>query len=84
MNETDNPHVQRIHLDDDPQLDAVYEVNFSDNEINSNKTFCKSISKHISGELNPSYVTQVCLDVDRMGAVPMANINPQLLKTLVG
>lgn len=84
MNETKDPHVQRIHLKDDSQLDAVYEVNFSDNEINSNKTFCKSISKHISGELDPSYIDQVCLDVDRMGAVPLSNINGQLLKALVG
>lgn len=85
LNEVNDPHVQRIHLKDDTQLDAVYEVNFSDNEINSNEKFFKGISKHIFVKLNETYpIDGICFDADRTGAVPMANINPVLLRSLVG
>lgn len=79
-----DPHVQRIHLEDEPQLNAVYEVRFSDDEINSNNIFFKGISKHISGKLNEMYISEVCLDADRIGVNTLSNINESLLKTLVG
>lgn len=80
-----DPHVQRIHLNDSPQIDAVYEVNFSDDEIKSNKIFYKGISKHISGKLNETYISEVCLDADRTGgANTLSSIDTALLKLLVG
>ena len=79
-----DPHVQRIHLNDDPQLNAVYEVHFSDDEINLNRIFFKGISKHISGKLNETYISEVCLDADRFGVNTLSNINESLLKALVG
>lgn len=84
LNEMNDPNVQRIHLDDSNQFKAVYEVNFSNNEINSNETFCKGISKTISSEL-----ISTVIDTDRFlemgaGVIPVANINPSLLKALVG
>lgn len=46
-----DPHVQRIHLDDGYQRNDVYEVIFTDEELNSNATFCRGISRIISGKL---------------------------------
>ena len=80
-----DPHVQRIHLNDDPQLNAVYEVHFSDDEINSNKIFFKGISKHISGKLNETYISEFFFDSDfDFDSVHTSNINPELLKSLIG
>ncbi|XP_055301979.1 uncharacterized protein LOC129568316 [Sitodiplosis mosellana] len=39
--ESNDPYVQRIHLDDGTQRNDTYEMNFTDDEINSNDTFCK-------------------------------------------
>lgn len=48
--EVDDPHVQRIHLEDGNQLDGVYLVKFTDDELGSLNAFCKGISDIISGE----------------------------------
>lgn len=48
--EVDDPHVQRIHVEDGNQLDGVYRVKFTDDELNSLNAFCKGISDTISGE----------------------------------
>lgn len=47
--ESDDPHVQRIKLDDTNQF-GLYEINFTDDEIHSNETFCRGITKKISGK----------------------------------
>lgn len=44
--------MQRVPLSDWPQREAAYEVEFTDDELHSNETFCKGISKTISGKLN--------------------------------
>lgn len=89
--ETDDPHVQRIDLDDGNQLHAKYQVDFSDAEINSNATFCRGISKILAGECFAAYICEVidcCFDrfpeSGVLGAYPVSNINPNLLKSLAG
>lgn len=47
-NEMNDPHEQRIAVVDFPHCDGVYEVNFTDNELDSNETFCKGIKTVIS------------------------------------
>lgn len=44
-NETNDPHVQQVTLLDDLRYYGVYEVMFTDEELHSNGTFCKGISK---------------------------------------
>lgn len=87
----DDPHVQRIDLNDGNQLKGMYQVDFSDAEVNSNETFCKGISKILSGECIPAYICQIihcCFDrfseSGILGAYPVTNINPNLLKSLAG
>lgn len=41
------PYVQRIDLFDGPRIE-VYEVEFTKDELQSNETFCRGISKIIS------------------------------------
>lgn len=47
-NEVNDPHEQQIALVDFPYCDGVYEVKFSDAELQSNTTFCKGISTVLS------------------------------------
>lgn len=88
---SNDPHVQRIHLNDGPQRNDTYEVNFTDDEIDSNDTFCKGISKILSGECIATYICEVihCCserfpESGVLGAYPVSNINPNLLKSLAG
>lgn len=43
-----NPHVQRFDLKD-TQLDATYEIDLTSDELETNRTFCKHLSRTISG-----------------------------------
>lgn len=45
--ETKKPHLQRIHLLDEPQHNGIYEVEFTEAELKSSNTFCKGISQLI-------------------------------------
>lgn len=89
--ESNDPHVQRIHLDDGSQRNDTYEINFTDEEVNSNDTFCKGISKILSGECIGTYICEIiycCFErfpeSGILGAYPVSNINPNLLKSLAG
>ncbi|XP_031626818.1 uncharacterized protein LOC116343071 [Contarinia nasturtii] len=70
-NDPVDPHVQLIHVEDGVQTNGVYEVNFTDSELSTNNMFCKGISKKIS-------------ETGVLGAYPVSNINPDLIKSLVG
>lgn len=52
VSEMNDPHIQRLYLNDWPQRDAVYEIEFTDDELQSNRTFCKGVSKLITGKLS--------------------------------
>lgn len=43
-----NLHVQRFDLKD-TQLDATYEIDLTSDELETNRTFCKHLSRTISG-----------------------------------
>lgn len=43
-----DPHEQKIAVVDFPYCDGVYEVNFTDDELESNETFCKGIRNVLS------------------------------------
>lgn len=47
-NEKNDPHEQQIAVVDFPHCDGVYEVDFTDDELESNETFCKGIKTLIS------------------------------------
>lgn len=47
-NEMNDPHEQKIAVVDFPYCDGVYEVNFTDDELESNETFCKGIRSVLS------------------------------------
>lgn len=42
----DNPNVQQLELNES-LLHAVYEIQFTENELHGNETFCKGISDTI-------------------------------------
>lgn len=91
------PSVQRLNLNDG-RIQYVYEVEFSDDELQSNETFCRGIFKLVSSQYNYSSVTlalfceqisdkllifpEMILGAD--GYVPDQSIDPNALKSLIG
>ncbi|XP_055304793.1 uncharacterized protein LOC129569698 [Sitodiplosis mosellana] len=73
-NETFEPNVQHVTLLDDLRYYGVYEVRFTDEELHSNATFCKGISKIVK------------IIYYRIVQMPISTneINSNLLKSLVG
>lgn len=45
--ETNDPLVQFIHLEDGNQRDNIYQVDLTNEELNSNEIFCRGITKTI-------------------------------------
>lgn len=63
-----SPSVQRFTLDDGSRH-SIYEVVFTGHELRSDQTFCRGISKIISGQYTSQFVIQ---------------IDPNALKSLIG
>lgn len=89
--EDDNPLKQRIHLEDPFRSDILMEVELTENEFKSNATFCKGISKTIYDnscdyfEMDSFLTERDSIREDAMfGPVVLHDINPSLLKALVG
>lgn len=48
--ETEDPSIQRIHIEDQ-QEDEVDEIEFTEDELSSNDPFCRGITTPISGKV---------------------------------
>lgn len=69
--EAENLHVQLIHSDDDNQRDDIYQIIFTPEELDSNDTFCRGITKIVS-------------ESGVLAARPITNIDPNALRSLIG
>lgn len=82
--------MQQLHLYDWPQRDAIYQIEFNDSELQSNETFCKGISKTITGGLNNvsrhmnaiNFCFFVSIETGISGAFIARDINPELIQAL--
>lgn len=90
---TEDPHVQRIHLEDGNQLNAIFQIVFTSDELMSKDTFCRGITKVVSRKyksinsrtdlrLIDFYFSRTEFGV--LGARPISNIDANALKSLVG
>lgn len=87
----DSPLTQRIHLKDPPQSDILLEIDFTEHEFQSNDTFCRGYSELIYDNSTDSFELDSflshrdsVLEDKIIGPVVLYDINPQLLKALVG
>lgn len=63
----------------------AYEIEFTENELNSNETFCKNTSKLIYSRYSPLiYISPKGGRVDEPPVVVTQNIDPNVLKSLIG